>query len=162
METLIRRRVLWRLIWVCTVCLCPTRRTIGLYWLMTKKKEIKKNCCQALKRERSGSVLECLTRDRGVVGSSLTGVTALCPCARHIYPCIVLVHFRKTCPDITEKTVDWYVMNQIKQKIVRTNFITSRLLTKLSGFAHALKRKTVDHGQQTWPSWNVVVSNSNT
>ena len=30
-------------------------------------------------RERSGSVVECLTRDRRAVGSSLTGVTALCP-----------------------------------------------------------------------------------
>ena len=30
-------------------------------------------------RERSGSVLECLTRDQGAVGSSLTGVTVLCP-----------------------------------------------------------------------------------
>ena len=32
-----------------------------------------------LSRERSGSVVECLTRDRGAAGSSLTGVTALCP-----------------------------------------------------------------------------------
>ena len=31
------------------------------------------------KRERSGSVVECLTRDRRAAGSSLTGVTALCP-----------------------------------------------------------------------------------
>ena len=30
-ETLIRRRVLRRLIWVCTVCLCPTQWTLGLY-----------------------------------------------------------------------------------------------------------------------------------
>ena len=30
-------------------------------------------------RERSGSVVECLTRDGGATGSSLTGVTALCP-----------------------------------------------------------------------------------
>ena len=29
--------------------------------------------------ERSGSGLECLTRDRGVASSILTGVTALCP-----------------------------------------------------------------------------------
>ena len=29
--------------------------------------------------ERSGSVVECLIRDRRAVGSSLTGVTALCP-----------------------------------------------------------------------------------
>ena len=32
---------------------------------------------QASCRERSGSVVECLTRDRRVAGSSLTGVTAL-------------------------------------------------------------------------------------
>ena len=30
-------------------------------------------------RERIGSVVECLTRDRGAACSSLTGVTALCP-----------------------------------------------------------------------------------
>ena len=30
-EILIRRHVLWRLIWVCTVCLCPTNRMQGLY-----------------------------------------------------------------------------------------------------------------------------------
>ena len=30
-----------------------------------------------LVRERSGSVVECLTRDRRAAGSSLTGVTAL-------------------------------------------------------------------------------------
>ena len=30
-------------------------------------------------RERGGSVVECLTRDRRAAGSSLTGVTALCP-----------------------------------------------------------------------------------
>ena len=34
-ETLIRLRVLQRLIWVCTVCLCPTKRTIGLYGFKT-------------------------------------------------------------------------------------------------------------------------------
>ena len=28
-------------------------------------------------RERGGSVVECLTRDRGAAGSSLTGITAL-------------------------------------------------------------------------------------
>ena len=31
------------------------------------------------KCELSGSVVECLTRDRWAAGSSLTGVTALCP-----------------------------------------------------------------------------------
>ena len=29
-EILIRHRILWRLIWFCTVCLCPTKRTLGL------------------------------------------------------------------------------------------------------------------------------------
>ena len=33
-------------------------------------------------RERSGSVVECLTRDRGVAGSSFTGVTALWPLSK--------------------------------------------------------------------------------
>ena len=30
-------------------------------------------------RERSDSVVECLSQDQGVAGSSLTGVTAFCP-----------------------------------------------------------------------------------
>ena len=30
-------------------------------------------------REPSGSVVECLTRDRGATGLSLTSVTTLCP-----------------------------------------------------------------------------------
>ena len=33
--------------------------------------------CYFVTRERSGSVVECLTRDREAAGSSLTGVTAL-------------------------------------------------------------------------------------
>ena len=32
-ETLIRRHVLRCLIWVCTVCICPTKRMLGLYGL---------------------------------------------------------------------------------------------------------------------------------
>ena len=54
-------------------------------------------------RERSGSVEECLTWDRWALGSSLTGVTTLCPWARHIYPSLVLAQPRKTCPSITER-----------------------------------------------------------
>ena len=30
-------------------------------------------------REHSGSVVECLTRDQGAMGLSLTGITAMCP-----------------------------------------------------------------------------------
>ena len=53
--------------------------------------------------ERSGSVVECLTRDRGATFSSLTGVTALCPLARHINPSLLLVQPRRTRPCITER-----------------------------------------------------------
>ena len=31
METLIRRRAVWRMIWGCAVCICSTKRTLGLY-----------------------------------------------------------------------------------------------------------------------------------
>ena len=61
-------------------------------------------------------VVECLTRDRGAAGSSLTGVTALCPWARHINPSLVLVQLRKTCPYITERLLmGRKESNQIKQ-----------------------------------------------
>ena len=58
---------------------------------------------QWLSGERSGLVVECLTRDRGAAGSNLTGVTALCPSARHINPSLVLVQPRKTRSYITER-----------------------------------------------------------
>ena len=35
--------------------------------------------CPSQQSQRSGSVVECLTRDREARGLSLTGVTALCP-----------------------------------------------------------------------------------
>ena len=52
--------------------------------------------------KRSCSMLEYLTLDQGVANKSITGVTALCPRARHINPCLVLVQPRKTPPDIAE------------------------------------------------------------
>ena len=58
---------------------------------------------QTKHREHSGSVVECLTQYQGAAGLSLTGIAVLCPSARHIYPCLVLVQHRKTRPDITEK-----------------------------------------------------------
>ena len=51
-------------------------------------------------REHNGLVVECLTRDRGGTGSSLT---VLCSCVKHICPCLVLVKPRKIYPDIIEK-----------------------------------------------------------
>ena len=64
-------------------------------------------------RGRSGSVVECLTRDRGAVGSSLADSTALCPRARNIYPSLVLVQPRKTRPYIvTERLLGPKESNQ--------------------------------------------------
>ena len=72
--------ILWHIIWVSTVCqsthlgLSGTHRVILLLWLI---QEGLLSVTSEKNRERSGSVVECLTRDRGVTGSSLTGVTAL-------------------------------------------------------------------------------------
>ena len=41
--------------------------------------------------EHSSSVVECLTRDRGVAGLSLTNITALCPWASQLNSCSVLI-----------------------------------------------------------------------
>ena len=53
--------------------------------------------------ERSGSVVECLARDREVAGSSLTGVTALWSLSKTHLPSLVLVQPRKTRPCLTER-----------------------------------------------------------
>ena len=50
----------------------------GLHCLIKTKQSSEKDI-HTCNRECSGSVLECLTRDKGVGGSSLTGVTAFCP-----------------------------------------------------------------------------------
>ena len=66
--------------------------------------------------ERSGSVVEWLTWDQGAVGSSLTGVTELCPWARHINPSLVLVQLRKTRPFITERLLMVHKESNKKKK----------------------------------------------
>ena len=48
-------------------------------------------------------MVECLTRDRGAAGSSLSGVTALLSLSKDINPSLVLVQPRKTRPFITER-----------------------------------------------------------
>ena len=65
-------------------------------------------------REHSGLVVECLTRGRGVVGSNLIGVTSLCPWARHVYHCLVLVQPRKIRPDKPEKLLTWTYRIKLK------------------------------------------------
>ena len=58
---------------------------------------------EAQAEEHSGSVVECLIGDLGVVGSSFTGGPALCPLASHFIICLFLVQSRKTCHGMTEK-----------------------------------------------------------
>ena len=54
-------------------------------------------------RERSGSVVECLTRDRGPrVRASLASLRVV-SLSKNINPSLVLVLPRKTCPFITER-----------------------------------------------------------
>ena len=58
-----------------------------------------------LYKQYTRRMIECLTRDRGVAGSSLNGGTALCPWARHLILCLVLIQPRKTRPDMTENVL---------------------------------------------------------
>ena len=53
-------------------------------------------------RERSGSVVECLTRDGGAAGSSLNGYCVV-SLNKNINPSLVLVQPWKTRPFITER-----------------------------------------------------------
>ena len=55
-ETLIRRHILWRLIWVCKVCLCPTKRTLGI-WVNAVKSIAK--CCNS---QHSAILLTCINQ----------------------------------------------------------------------------------------------------
>ena len=69
-------------------------------------------------KDRSGSVIDCLTPDRGAAGSSLTSITVLCPLARHINGSLVLVQPRKTHPFITERLLmGCKESNKTKQKL---------------------------------------------
>ena len=64
--------------------------------------------------ERSGSVVECLTRDRGAAGLSRTGVTVLCTWARTII--LANYWFNPGRPvSLWLKVCWWDVKNQIKQ-----------------------------------------------
>ena len=79
--------------------------------------------------ESSGSVVACLTWDRGVAGSSLSGVTALCPWARQVNPCLVLAQYYKTHLDIqcSWKDVDWDIWIKPKKK-QKLQTLTSHLV----------------------------------
>ena len=58
----------------CTVMRCCLFFAFLLYGTWAKMTRSRRSYIQT--RDRIGSVVECLTRERGAVGSSLTGVTA--------------------------------------------------------------------------------------
>ena len=53
-KTLIRRRVLRRLIWVCTVCLCPKNGALGLYGLSTSNASYNAYFARILMNSKAG------------------------------------------------------------------------------------------------------------
>ena len=72
-------------------------------------------------------MVECLIRDRGAPGSSLTGITALWSFrARHIHPSLVLVQPRKTRPCLTERLL------MGRKESNQTNKQTKKLILKKS------------------------------
>ena len=79
------------------------QKKIKVYWQAFLSKFTYTLYLQKFHRERSGSVVEWWTRDRRAAGSSLTGVTVLCPLSKNINPSLVLVQPRKTCPFKTER-----------------------------------------------------------
>ena len=95
-----------------------------------------------------------------------TYVTELCPCARHINACLVLVYPRKNCPNITEKLLTG-------TKIIKSNFmadmkkyhiqLVSSIRYKLvcayskdsnqSKQSHNLIKVLVFHLKKPWDPW---------
>ena len=62
------------------------------------------------------AVVECLTRDQGAAGSSLTRVTALWSLSKTRYPNLVLIQPRKTHPCVTERLLIGHKeSNQLKK-----------------------------------------------
>ena len=81
-ENRIRPYILQRLIWFCTVCLCPTKRTLDLDGLNTHlylkgECDVYQQFISNVKQNKGRAVVECLIRDRRAACFSLTAVTAL-------------------------------------------------------------------------------------
>ena len=72
---------------------------------------------------------------QAVASSSITGVTVLCPCARHINPCLVLVQPRTTRPDITKKCFLGHKESNQSIK-VRVEYSWIQLTDKLMSYIH--------------------------
>ena len=66
--------VFTEMLWHKTIQLLLNKTTPHFQFL--HKSKVDQSLLRIYERERSGSVVECLTRDRRAAGSSLTGVTA--------------------------------------------------------------------------------------
>ena len=79
--------------------------------------------------ERSDSVVECLTGDWRAAIRASPGSLGCGPLARHIYPSLVLVQPRKTCPYISERL--WMGGKESKQtnKIFSAHFSIPNIKT---------------------------------
>ena len=78
-------------------------------------------------RERSGSVVECLTRDRGAAGWSLTSITVLWSLSK-THPSLVLVQPRKTHPCLAERLLMGHKeSNQTKAHMLKVSYCHLRM-----------------------------------
>ena len=81
------------------------------FWkkIILKKRKLKKEKLHSMQIfktdawERSGSVVECLTRDRKAAGLASSASLSFGPQARHIYPSLELVQPREARPCLTER-----------------------------------------------------------
>ena len=96
--------------------------------------------CEPIPCLFGGAVVECLTRDQGAAGSSLTGVTALWSSSKTGYPSLLLVQPRKTRPCLTERLLmGCKKSNQTnKQNQVCSNYASGDQKMALSQMSHVL------------------------
>ena len=95
-------------------------------------------------RERSASMVECLARDQGAAGSSLTRGIALCPLARQINPSFVLVQPRKTIPYIAERLLMGHKESNQTSKWQTTFILIEHIVRQsITGEMYSLQQRTI-------------------
>ena len=101
-------------------------------------------------RERSGSVVECMTWDRRAAGSSLTSVTALHPWVRH-YSLFSTDSTQEDPFRHNWKIVDWYVKN--KKKYRRSHCVVSLSKTLSAACSRSTGSTQKDPSWHDWKNW---------
>ena len=94
-------------------------------------------------------MVESLTRDGRVVGSSLTVGPGLGPSVRQINPCLVLGQPRKTRPDMTEKCRLGHIeLNQTKKQQHESSKVKFYVRANLGYVFLKVNYKDADHSLQ--------------